>query len=220
MSNYETGMPAQIKAYHGTKDTINQFVINADTMGKFTCNNGGAVFFTSDLQVAMEYSAECQMREWESEHYDITTEEYYQAQDQASYNAHCYEVELNAHNPLVLDIASINQDENFIHRGLYNVLDAYSLNHLINLLQNKRYQGYMELYDENVECRVMEKFMYLFEEFDEELDDYAGKEHDYDCVIIEDCIDSVNEDTNYMPSTIIAVLDPSIITIKKCIAKK
>ena len=219
MSNYETGKSTQITAYHGTKDTIDEFVISADTVGSFTCNNGGAVFFTTDLQVAMEYSTECQMREWEDQGDNLTKpiEEYYQAKDKAYMNAHCYEVQINARNPLVLDIANINQDENFRRQGLENVLDSFTLNYLINILQDRKYQKYMECYEQDADYNTLDKFSYLFEEYDEESDDYIEKEYDYDCIIIEDCIDSVNEDTNYMPSTIIAVLDTDIISIKECI---
>lgn len=216
---FKTGVPFKAIAYHGTKDIIQEFVINVDTVGSFTCNNGGAVFFTSDLQVAMEYSAECQMREWENqtENLNKPMEEYYQAVAKAHFNAHCYEVELNICNPLVLDIASINRGKNFARHGIDNTLDAHTLNHLVNILQGRRYQECMEFYDEDTNYNTIDNFDYLFKRYNEELDDYEEIPYDYDCIIIENCIDSINEDSNYMPSTIYAVLDPGIVKIKKCI---
>lgn len=220
MGKFETGVPIKTIAYHGTKDTIQKFELSQDTIGHHTGNNGGAIFFTSEKCVAMQYSIENKYRELENEiGYNQSGKTYDELREQAVLQAHCYEVELNICNPLVLDISRINKDKDLYctQRGIYNVLDAYSLNYLINMLQNRRYEKDMEYFDSDDEIKVFEKFLDLFEVYNEELDDYREIPHDYDCIIIENCIDSINEDSNYMPSTIYAVLDPSIVKIKRCL---
>lgn len=220
MNKFKTGTPAQTIAYHGTKDTIQKFDISLDIIGRHTCDNGGAIFFTSEECLAMQYSIESKYRELEYEVGLIQPiETYDELREQAALQAHCYEVELDICNPLVLDISQIKQDKELfcIQKGLCNVLDAYSLNYLINLLQNRIYEKYMECFDTNDEIQVFEKFSYLFEVYNEELDEYEEIQLDYDCIIIEDCIDSINENSNYMSSTIFAVLDPNIVKIKRYI---
>lgn len=212
---FETNKPVKTVAYHGTQSEIKKFEISPNTLGQFTCNNGGAIFFTDDEDVAFEYSKENYLREKENE-IDYTSENWSKAWDiaknEANEKAFCYEVELNIKKPLVLNIKDI-ENKNFKH--IPNVLDAYLLNHLINILQDRRFQDYFELYDETQNEIIFEDFLYLFEDYDEELDEYIEKDYNYDCIIIEDCIDSINEDSNYMPSTIFAVLDDDIIKINK-----
>ena len=212
--------PIKAIAYHGTKDIIQEFEISPNVIGSNTYNNGGCIFFTSEECVATQYSIEAKYRELESKlNTDAPDEIYDKLREEAILQAHCYEVELDIYKPLVLDIANINQDEKSFctSRGLHNVLDSYILNHLVNLLQDRRYQKYMGVYDEDINYNVIESFSYLFEKYNNELDEYEEVPHDYDCIIIENCIDSINEDSNYMPSTIYAVLDPSIIKIERYI---
>lgn len=212
---FETNKPIKTVAYHGTQSEIRRFKISPDTLGQFTGNNGGAIFFTDNENVAFEYSKENYLREKENK-IDYTNENWSKALDtakeEANEKAFCYEVFLDIKKPLVLNIKDI-ENKNF--RNISNVLGTNKLNHLINILQNRIYEKYMEFFDDSISIEVFEDFRYLFEDYDEELDEYIEKDYNYDCIIIEDCIDSINEDSDYMPSTIFAVLDDNIIKINK-----
>lgn len=102
------------------------------------------------------------------------------------------------------------------YRGICNVIDAYTLNNVINILQNRMYENYMSYSDDE---SIQNAYDWLtsndiLEYYDEELDEYVEKSHDFDCIIVKNCIDSINDTTNFIYSDIIAVLDENIINIK------
>lgn len=202
-----------MKAYHGTCANIKEFDLNH--CGEHTCNNGGAVFFTTDKEVAWNYSKEafCRKNEdliWENKiSHDLLIET-------SEKQAHFYEVELNIKKPLYIDIKTIENKWSIEYHNIYNCLNACLLNHIINLLQNRQYEHLFETYDRELDEQAMYYLLdyEIIEKYDAELDDYIEKDHDFDCIIIKNCIDSINDYTDYIESDIIAVLDTDIITIK------
>lgn len=56
-------MALTVTAYHGTADEIKEFSHNF--MGQNTCNNAGGFYFTSDKDVAFDYSRDSYYRRHE-----------------------------------------------------------------------------------------------------------------------------------------------------------
>lgn len=196
-----------IEAYHGTCDIIKQFNIT-DYMGKNTCNNGGAIYFTTSKEVAMQYSIEAYKRqhEWDE---GINEDD---LQEQAEKQAHYYRCLIEINNPLYIDGNMYYNKEFYKLRGI-KAIDSYLVNYIINILQGRRYQQNMEDFDEHKDYEAIDFLLPYIEEYDDELDEYIEKKFNPDVIICKDTIDSINEESNYMSSDILAVLDKNNIKI-------
>lgn len=205
-----------MKLYHGTCDTIDRFDIY-DHMGMNTGNNGGAIFLTSSPLVASAYSRESFIRKNEyNDDYkpeeDIVTDAWNQQ--------HIYEVDVDTTNALELDIRTVYNKwfKEYQHRD--DVVDANLLNHIINILQNRCYERNMECYDEKTDCEALEILLPYLEEYNEELDDYVEKDVYYNCIIVKNCIDSIDDESHWIQSDIVAVLDENILRNVKYISSE
>lgn len=196
-----------LKAYHGTCYDIDNFDIY-NNMGTNTGNNGGAIFFTTSEQVACSYSRESFIRKNEYNEDYKPIEDIY---SDACAQQHFYMADIDIENALVLDIKQVYSKAFEKRQGRTDIVDACLLNHMINILQNRTYQKNMEIYDEKTDCEALEILLPYLEEYDEELDDYVEKDVYYDCIIVKDCIDSIDEESHYITSDIIAVMDENIL---------
>ena len=202
-----------LKAYHGTCDYIDRFDI-VGYMGKNTANNGGAIFFTTDVNVANAYSKESFIRQNEyNDNYepikDIVTD--------AINQEHVYSADIDMTNCLDLDITEVYNKEFYKRQHRTDIMDANLINHIVNILQQRQYQRYMEYYDDRTDCIAFEIILPYLEEYDEEQDEYIEKDVYYDVIRVKNCVDSIDEDSHWRPSDIIIVLDENIINDVKLI---
>ncbi len=143
-------------------------------------------------------------------HYDLL-------QDDGEKQAHIYSVDVDTTNALELDINKVYNREFYKMQGRTDILDAYLINHIINILQNRVFQKYFEFYDEDKDLEALEFLLPYIEEYNEELDEYMDKDFYCNCIVINNAVDSIDEISHYIPSTIVIVLDENIIKNKKLI---
>lgn len=200
-----------VKAYHGTCYDIDQFSIS-EFMGVNTCNNAGAIYFTTDKNVAMAYSrgSYCNTHEWE----DKYCNDYNQLQEDAEEQQHVYSADIDLSNVLDLDIKTVYNQWFYERERRTDILDSHLICHIVNILQNRAYQRFFETYDETTDCIACEYLTPYLTEYDEEQEEYIDKDVYYDCIRIKNAVDSIDDESHYIPSDIIIVLDESIIKNK------
>ena len=112
-----------MQLYHGTCDYFDRFKI-MNGMGQNTGNNGGAIFFTSNIEVAKSYSIEGFKRKHECD--DIYYNDYDLLQEDAEKQAHVYSVDIDTTNALELDINQIYNRDFYKRQRRKDILDAES----------------------------------------------------------------------------------------------
>lgn len=203
-----------LTAYHGTQYYFDNYNI-LEGMGQNTGNNAGAIFFTTNQDVAFSYSKEGFKSYHECD--DIYYNNYNLLEEDAEKQAHLYKSKIDISNALKLDIKSIYNKEFYKKEGRTNILDAFLINHIINILQYRKYERYFEFYDTSKNDEALEFLSPYIEEYNAETDEYTEKNIKYDCIIIDNAIDSIDMDSHYVESTILIVLDESIIKTKNLI---
>lgn len=178
----DNGQP--LVCYHGSTVDIEEFDLGYS--GTTTGNNQEEVFyFTSDKDTAITYSQEATVREnewkfWdEEEKKNIEFEDY---EDYAEYlreqifeNPHINPCYLKMENPFVFDAGYTE----------FNASRNYTLCSMLKGNQNIDY----DMWDEG----LAEELYGIFTEYDEETDEYIGKENNYDGIIIKNVVDNITE---------------------------
>ena len=78
----------------------------------------------------------------------------------------------------------------------------------------------MECFDEKTDWQALEILMPYLEEYDEEQDEYIEKDVYYNCIIVKNCIDSIDDESHWIQSDIVAVLDENILRNVKYISSE